>query len=121
MKQIQWMMAGLLTIALCGLAVADDKKPGKDKPKRQALTKVLELSKEQIKDYRAATKGFLEKTKEIRENKDLDKKAKSLQMRAIQKERIEALKKICTDEQKKKLEDIIAKRKKGGKKKNKDK
>lgn len=121
MKQIQWMMAGLLTIALCGLAVADDKKPGKDKPKRQALTKVLELSKEQIKDYRAATKELNAKTKAIRENKDLDKKAKSLQMRAIQKERIEALKKICTDEQKKKLEDIIAKRKKGGKKKNKDK
>ncbi|SVC38628.1 uncharacterized protein METZ01_LOCUS291482 [marine metagenome] len=116
MKQIKWLMAGILAIALCGPVAADDKKAGA-KPKRVALTKELGLSKDQIKKYRAATKELNEKGKAIKENKDLSKKEKTAKSREIQKARIEALKEVCTDEQKKKLEEVLAKRKAAGKKK----
>ncbi len=116
MKQIKWLMAGILAIALCGPVAADDKKAGA-KPKRVALTKELGLSKDQIKKYRAATKELNTKGKAIQEDKDLSKKDRTAKMREIQKERIEALKKVCTDEQAKKLDEVQAKRKAAGKKK----
>lgn len=117
MKQIKWIMAGALAIALCSPAAADDKKADAPKPKRVALTKEIGLSKDQLKKYRAATKELNAKGKEIQGNKDLNKKDKRTKMREIQEKRISALKEICTDEQKKKLEDVLAKRKAAGKKK----
>ena len=116
MKMIKYLMAGALAIALCGPVAADDKKPAA-KPKRTPLTKELEFSKDQIKKYRAATKELNAKSKAIQGDKDLSKKDRTVKMREIQKERIEALKKVCTDEQEKKLEEVLAKRKAAGKKK----
>ena len=116
MKQIKWLMAGILAIALCGPVAADDKKAGA-KPKRVALTKELGLSKDQIKKYRAATKELNGKSKAIQEDKDLNKKEKRAKLSEIQKERLAALKSICTEEQKKKLEEVLAKRKAANKKK----
>ena len=116
MKQIKWLMAGILAIALCGPVAADDKKAGA-KPKRVALTKELGLSKDQIKKYRTETKELNGKSKAIQEDKDLNKKDKRAKLSEIQKARIEALKEVCTDEQKKKLEEVLAKRKAAGKKK----
>ena len=116
MKQIKWLMAGILAIALCGPVAADDKKADA-KPKRVSLPKELGFSKDQNKKYRAATKELNEKGKAIREDKDLSKKEKTAKSREIQKARIEALKEVCTDEQKKKLEEILAKRRAASKKK----
>ena len=109
-------MAGALAIVLCSPVGADDKKDGA-KPKRTPLTKELGFSKDQLKKYRAATKELAGKTKAIQGDKDLSKKDRTVKMREIQKERIEALKKVCTDEQEKKLEEVLAKRKAAGKKK----
>ena len=116
MKLIKYLMAGALAIVLCSPVAADDKKDGA-KPKRTPLTKELGFSKDQIKKYRAATKELAGKTKAIQGDKDLSKKDRTAKMREIQKERMVALKKVCTDEQEKKLEEVLAKRKAAGKKK----
>ncbi|MBH40390.1 MAG: hypothetical protein CL790_04095 [Chloroflexi bacterium] len=122
MKQIKWLMAGALALALSGPAMADDKDDKKPAAKgnRTNIIKELGLTKEQRQKLAGTNKEIREKVGEIRKNNDLDKKAKAAKIREINKTRVEAIKKVLNEEQLKKYEEILAKRKTGGKK-NKDK
>ena len=110
MNKIKWLTAGLLALALCGPAMADDKKkPAEGKKKGANILKELKLSKEQRKKLNESTKEIREQAAKLRANKDLDKKEKAKQFRELKAANVAAIKKVLNEGQLKQYEDHLAK------------
>lgn len=116
MKKLM-MLALAATVALGSPLLADDKDKAKDKPKRGNIFAELKITKEQRQKIAELSKDLRAKQAELRKNKDLPKKDRAAKQKALAAERTAIFKKVLNEEQLKKFEDILAKRKAGGKKK----
>ena len=111
------MLALAAAVAMGTPLLADDKADDKPKAKRTNILAELGLDKDQRKKLNELGKGLREKQAELRKNKDLPKKDRAAKMKALNAERHEIMKKVLNEDQLKKYEEILAKRKAAGKKK----
>lgn len=109
------MMAIACAVALSTPVLADDDKD-KPKKKRGNIFAELGLSKDKLKHINKVLKPVREKTAALRKKKDLPRKERATQFKALAKERDEILKKCLSEAEFKKYQDVLAKRRAAGKK-----
>jgi hypothetical protein len=103
-----WGLAVAVAIAFLGGAVmADTKAPGPlGLPSVEVLKEKLTLSDEQAKKVETIYADFKDKAKEVEEKGDAKKKAE------VRHEIVAKIKDVCTDDQKKMLEKVVAEKEK---------